>query len=89
MSCTRSQSVMCCLRTRKAVRAVSPVPVPHSPAPGRSVRRKVAMKKPCGAGSVSISFAPHGSVWLKNSASARVSSLIGGVPFETRLGIAK
>ena len=80
---------MCPSRTRNAVRAVSPVPLPHSPAPGRSVSRNVAMKNPCGAGSVSISFAPHGSVRLKNSASARVSSLIGGVPLETRLGSAK
>ena len=47
------------------------------------------MRKPCGAGSVSISFAPHGSVRLKNSAWARVLSWIGGVPLETRLGSAK
>ena len=67
----------------------APVPLPHSPSPGRSVSRKVAMKKPCGAGSVPISLAPHGSVRLKKRTSARVSSLIGGVPFETRLGSAK
>ena len=47
------------------------------------------MKKPCGAGSVPITLAPHGSVRLKKRASARVSSSIGAVPLATRLGSAK
>ena len=50
MSCTRSQSVMCSPRMRNAARAVSPVPLPHSPSPGRSVSRNVAMKKPFARG---------------------------------------
>src|SRR5215217_326570 len=86
---TRSQSVMCFLRTRNAVRAVPPVPPPHSPFPGRSVSLNVTMKKPCGAGFAAITFAPQGSVRLKKRTSARVVSLIGVVPLATRLGSAK
>ena len=80
---------MCASRTRNAVRAVSPVPVPHFPRPGRSVSRNVAIRKPCGAGSVPIRLAPQGRVRLKNATAARDSSLIGAVPLETRLGMAK
>ena len=63
---------------RNATAARLPVPVPHSPAPGRSVSRKIPTTN---AGSVLrrifTSFAPHGSSRLKASTSDAVARNAG------------
>ena len=52
--------------TTKAVLAVSPTPLPHSPGPGRSVSAKVAIVN-LSTATASVSFAPQGSDRLKAS----------------------
>src|SRR4051794_28904236 len=81
---------MCFFLIRNATAAMLPVPDPHSPAPGRSVRRKMPTTKPSTLRRVRVSFAPHGRGRLNSWTASRERSRIqSGSPLEISDGTAK